>query len=62
MEQQNQPWQKPELTVLVRNKPEEAVLSACKQYPMDGPQGCDWACENSYDECTHLGCEVMSAS
>jgi hypothetical protein len=23
-------WQKPELTVLVRNKPEEAVLEGCK--------------------------------
>jgi len=23
-------WEKPELTVLVRNKPEEAVLAACK--------------------------------
>lgn len=24
------PWKQPELIVLVRNKPEEAVLSACK--------------------------------
>jgi hypothetical protein len=24
------PWQKPELTVLVRSKPEEAVLRSCK--------------------------------
>jgi hypothetical protein len=24
-------WQKPELTVLVRNKPEEVVLGGCKQ-------------------------------
>lgn len=23
-------WQKPEMTVLVRNRPEEAVLTACK--------------------------------
>ncbi len=28
-------WQKPELIVLVRNKPEEAVLAACKG-PMTG--------------------------
>ncbi len=25
-------WQKPELVVLVRNKPEEAVLMGCKQF------------------------------
>jgi hypothetical protein len=24
-------WQKPEMTVLVRSRPEEAVLAACKQ-------------------------------
>lgn len=24
------PWQKPELVVLVRNRPDEAVLAACK--------------------------------
>ncbi len=24
------PWQKPELVVLVRSRPEEAVLNACK--------------------------------
>ncbi len=27
---EKQPWEKPELTVLVRNKPEEQVLSGCK--------------------------------
>jgi hypothetical protein len=26
------PWNKPELVVLVRGKPEEAVLAACKGY------------------------------
>ena len=37
MEQQTQKkeWKKPELIVLVRGKPEEAVLTACK---VSGPQ------------------------
>jgi hypothetical protein len=30
MEQQKKEWVKPELLVLVRNKPEEQVLSGCK--------------------------------
>ena len=28
-------WSKPELIVLVRGKPEEAVLNACKAYGQD---------------------------
>ena len=31
-------WQKPELIVLVRNKPEEAVLAACKGPAISGPR------------------------
>jgi hypothetical protein len=33
------PWQRPELIVLVRSKPEEAVLTACKYlgYMTGGP-------------------------
>ena len=30
-------WKKPELTVLVRNKPEEAVLAYCKVMDDMGP-------------------------
>ena len=30
-------WVKPEMTILVRNKPEEAVLSACKFKSIGGP-------------------------
>ncbi len=30
-------WSKPELIVLVRSNPEEAVLSACKRGGRDGP-------------------------
>ena len=49
-------WQKPELIVLVRSKPEEAVLQGCKEYNLDGagthasicyynePDSCDWEC------------------
>jgi len=41
-------WKTPELIVLVRNKPEEAVLSACKGPPIpygsqtDYYAGCHW--------------------
>ena len=30
------PWFKPELIVLVRGKPEEAVLESCKYYNVSG--------------------------
>lgn len=44
------PWQTPELIVLVRNKPEEAVLTACKMpqgenNPYLSATGCDDDCE-----------------
>ena len=32
-------WQKPELLVLTRSKPEEGVLTTCKQYETYGPWG-----------------------
>jgi hypothetical protein len=38
-------WSKPELTVLVRNKPEEAMLTVCKLFIGAGPassERCDW--------------------
>ena len=34
-------WRKPELIVLVRSKPEEAVLAKCKNYGEAGP-GMEW--------------------
>jgi hypothetical protein len=37
METEKKQWTKPELIVLVRNKPEEAVLGACKM--VSGPDG-----------------------
>jgi hypothetical protein len=30
-------WKKPELTVLVRSRPEEAVLAGCKTLGQSGP-------------------------
>ena len=38
MTESKKEWHKPELIVLVRSKPEEAVLAACKWYtPFSGP-------------------------
>ena len=31
-------WEKPKLIVLVRNRPEEAVLGACKYFHVSGAQ------------------------
>ncbi len=33
---EKKPWQKPELIILVRSKPEEMVLSSCKISPTSG--------------------------
>jgi hypothetical protein len=41
MDEPNSAWQKPELTVLTRNKPEEAVLSGCKLAD-SGASPADW--------------------
>ena len=45
MEAKKRAWQTPELTVLVRNRPEEAVLAACKftgtsTLPIESHNGC----------------------
>jgi hypothetical protein len=39
-------WSEPELTVLVRAKPEEMVLEGCKRYSTkeDGPYAFDFWC------------------
>jgi hypothetical protein len=48
-------WEKPELLVLVRTKPEEAVLTGCKTFNAQGSSG---------DACaSELGwCEAESVS
>jgi hypothetical protein len=40
-------WQKPQLIVLVRNKPEEAVLLACKNGASPGPNSGSGTCWES---------------
>lgn len=49
-------WQKPELIVLVRSKPEEAVLTACKN-GVKGPAHKD-GCRNK----NNVGCSTISTS
>jgi hypothetical protein len=43
METEKKQWTKPELIVLVRSKPEEAVLTTCKGGTA-GPAADDFAC------------------
>ena len=46
------PWTKPELIVLVRNTPEEAVLGVCKHETVFGPETLDWYCfDHHCDQC-----------
>jgi hypothetical protein len=44
-------WKKPELIVLVRGRPEEAVLAACKTGTEGGPQG-QHECKHGNDVCS----------
>ena len=56
-------WNKPELTVLTRNKPEEVVLAACKTASLWGPADDNGKCfvfHTSY--CGTPYCELDSAS
>jgi uncharacterized Fe-S cluster protein YjdI len=51
MDTHTKPWIQPELTILVRNKPEEAVLTACKETiaaPSSGPLSFDVGCNISF--------------
>lgn len=43
-------WHKPELTVLVRSRPEEAVLATCKTTGMAGPTVLYGACARKMDK------------
>jgi hypothetical protein len=50
----NRAWSRPELIVLVRSGPDEAVLSACKSWS-EGPKGQDsvnYACLALSGPCT----------
>lgn len=42
------PWLKPQLTIIARAKPDEAVLLACKYAgPAVGPNGANFFCRTS---------------
>ena len=52
-------WVEPELLVLVRNKPEEAMLVTCKGIPMPGGSG------SSVDNCMEpcgIPCGILGNS
>ncbi len=51
---EKQPWQKPELIVLTRLAPEEAVLTYCKAGPAYG--GKTGGLNNAGDGCGTTGC------
>jgi len=56
--EQKKTWNKPELIVLVRNKPEEAVLENCKTTSSGGP----WAELDHCEEQGWGGCSIISES
>ena len=60
METEKKQWTKPELIVLVRNKPEEAVLQACKAQVGGGPEGEYWVCAWWAGFC--VPCKVVDGS
>jgi len=61
-------WEKPELTVLVRNKPEEQVLNACKTFGpglAGQPQGYNNSCQLDkwpVSVCGYSGCSTPFGS
>jgi hypothetical protein len=50
---QRKQWQKPELVVLTRSKPEEAVLTVCKAGSILGPRTSftSWCVESGCPNC-----------
>ena len=60
METTKKTWTRPQLIVLVRSRPEEAVLLACKALEISGdPNNMDMACVNTVlsvcDSCSSFG-------
>jgi hypothetical protein len=51
-------WNKPELIILVRNKPEEAVLENCKSTSTEGP----WEILDHCEEQGWGGCSIIADS
>ncbi len=63
MEKARRPWSKPELIVLVRNKPEEAVLSTCKLGGSpDGPSSTQFTCYYRVDDFNCSACAIPTSS
>lgn len=57
-------WQKPELVVLLRSKPEEAILWACKDETGPGAGGNQTACyaNADYGQCSNTRCSGASGT
>ncbi len=54
-------WITPQITVLVRNNPEEAILSGCKMFTRSGgPGDIDDGCPTSGDNCPDCYTETYS--
>ncbi len=61
------PWEKPQLIILLRSKPEERILGACKDhqlFPASGLTGqyasCSFTVGGAYSGCA--ACETTQAS
>lgn len=53
-------WMKPELIILVRNKPQEAVLTGCKTVGSSGYHGTNNAC--LWEALCHSVCSATDPS
>jgi hypothetical protein len=51
MTTEKRPWRRPELTVLVRSRPEESVLDTCKGAGMLGPSDPGNKCKKKLGLC-----------
>ena len=62
-QKQKRTWQKPELVVLVRNRPEEGVLATCKSGSYAGSPGPDyWHVFCAVTEYCEQACESQAES
>ena len=62
-----QAWEQPELVILVRGKPEEAILAGCKYVGAPRGSGANTSRDNCYmtpagRTCTAPECSAMSAT
>ena len=55
-------WQTPELIVLVRGKPEEAVLTTCKGPNLTGPNNEFVQCMSSFTTVCDASCDSSATS